>query len=411
MAKTKIKTVHGRRTWDLAGHPAIEIDVTLRYGAFGRVIAPLANSSHQNQQDIETCIAFTNNDLNKMMKGRSATDQIGLDQYLVELSQISDLVPAASELFSALSQACLLAAADTEKLPLWQYLGSYLGHSNSNILPLPIIEIFASKYRTRNASLVSRFSVVPVGAERFSQALSWCRDVFESAKNVDLKAGVTDEEILNDLSGAIESAGLRPAQDVAIAIDIAQATFDKPGHYVFDSVAETFSSDALTGLFVDWASKFPIVSIQTPFAADDLESYKRLTWAIGKKVQVIMPPLKNHHLLEPREIDQEKIGNSVLLSHNNALTISNIQAHKKVADDGKLSSILPIGPAGLSDTLPIHLAVGLGIHQIKLGPPDDAQSMMIWQDAIRIAEAIAEVAGKEVETGQDLPLKIIFPWG
>lgn len=402
MAKTKIKNIHARKSWDLSGNPAIEIDVTLRYGARGRATAPIADPDHQGDQVLEQGIEFISIFLRNSLKGKSATDQAGLDQHLAEISLMPELLPIIPSILMALSQAILLAASDTEKLPLWQYLGPYLGHSNSNVLPLPVIDILFCSRLIASHRRISEYSVIPLGADQFSQALSWNRQVHQEAQKINLNSGATDEEILEALTRTIESAGLRPAEDVAIAIRIAKPYFFETGSYLFNEGDSPQSTDFLSGQYVDWITKYPVISIEAPFAVTDLEGYRRLTWAIGKKTQVIAPPLG---------VNLEKIGNTVLLSTDSAQTISDIWAQKIFADERGLGATIQAGANGLMGPVPIHLAVGWGINQIKSNGFCDPSSMSVWREAIRIAETIGEIDNLGRPFDGTLPPRNAFPWG
>ena len=411
MAKSKIKTVHGRKTWNLDGTPAFEIDVTLRYGARGRVTTPCPNPDYQTSTDFEQVIAYITTDLHNQLRGQSATDQIACDQLLSELRASSEDLPAAPYLFKAVSQACLLAASNIEKLPLWQYLGTFLGLSDSDTLPLPIIDLLTSRQDSCPSCLIDTYSAVPIGASSFFEALVWCQRVHKKVQKSEYFTAENDDQVLAQMTRAIETAGLRPGADMAIAIRIREAQVNETGQYVFRGQEQAITSDSLSGQYVDWASDFPVVSIERPFAAQDLEAFRRLTWAVGKRTQVIAPPLSNRNQTDPFRQDIGQTGNAILVSGDGMRTISDIEALKLFADERSMGTLIQVNANGLTGTLPIHLAVGWGINQIKSGPPSDPASLMVWREGMRISEAMALTDRERFQIDGSLPARSLFAWG
>ncbi|NQW00923.1 MAG: hypothetical protein HQ483_14560 [Rhodospirillales bacterium] len=411
MSKTKIKKIQARKLRDMTGQPAIEIDVLLRYGAHGRVATALPPSAHRPSAEIDSCIAYINDRLHSQLKGKSAHDQSAVDQWLADAGCGAEANPLLAPVLNTVSSACLWAMADTEKLPLWQYLGTFLGQGPADTLPLPTLTVYTAQQLGSGPRCIERFSVIPVGAGSFAEALNWAESVRTEALQSVIEPGAGDEQILKILIRAIEKVRLRPAQDMGIAIKIATPASRQQGHYQFHGQDSLFSTDTLSGKFVDWVSTYPIVSIEDPFADDDLEGYRRLTWAAGKRVQVIANPEMGPGLFAATDGVFKNAGNALRLSANRSQSISDIRSLKQLADQGAASCLLPLALGGQLQTTAIHLAVGWGVPQICTAPDKTATTMLNWNEGQRIAEILSAISPESCPVDGGLPARRGFAWG
>ncbi|MBT6093646.1 MAG: phosphopyruvate hydratase, partial [Rhodospirillaceae bacterium] len=315
MSKYNIKSVHARRVWDSRGRPTVEADVTLRYGALGRAIAPAGASTGSGEAveqrdggpafgglDVAGAVSTVITEIAPALKGMDVRDQAAIDARMIELDGTDNRSRLGGNALIAVSMAVMHAAAAAEKLPLWQYLGPFQGGSDADILPLPEIQIFGGGAHAARRVDVQDFMVMAVGARSYAQSLEWTAEVYRHAGKIMADSGrlqgvadeggfwpafQTNEEALETLVRAIEAAGLTPGQDVAISLDIAASEFGHGGRYTLAQDDREMDSDALSGMLVDWVERYPIVSIEDPLGEDDADGLTKFTWAVGKRVQVV----------------------------------------------------------------------------------------------------------------------------
>lgn len=399
MAKSKIKNVRARRSWDLRGVAAIEVEVTLRYGARGTAILSAKDTAVDPEARIDQMVRFVNESINGALKGQSVIDFTNVDQQVHALVSGFDGQPGDPDLAYALSQAMICSAAETEKLPLWQYLGTFLGLSSANTLPLPVIDAITCSGQKKPNNLIETLSLVPVGANDYSQALDWCRDIYFKLKSFPIPENSPDDQILQHVLKVMAEHGRSPGQEMALALKIKETD---PGN--------TAPTDLLSGLLVDWVTTRSVVSIETPFPDHDVEAYKRLTWAIGKQAHVFAPShlIRGSVALPPGHLDQP--GNACVVNSIISPLMSTVRDTKdRVNESGALTCLSTTGQ-GLAGDLAIHLAIGWGIPLIKFGTISDAECLKGWQEGVRIAETIAATASVPLSSKGALPPRSHFAW-
>ena len=439
MSKTKIKTIRGRRVWDSRGRPTVEAEVTLRYGARGRAIAPAGASMGSGEaielrdggeafggSDVSAAVAAINGEIDAALKGMNVGEQAAIDARLIELDGTPNKSRLGGNALIAVSMAIVQAAAAAEKLPLWQYLGHFLGDDAADHLPLPEIQIFGGGAHAGRRVDIQDFMVVAVGATSYAEALDWTAEVYRAAGRVMADSGrlqgVADEggfwpafdsneEGLETLLRAIEGAGLTPGQDVAISLDVAASEFGANKLYKLARDNREMDSDGLCGLLVDWVERYPIVSIEDPLAEDDPEGLARFTWAVGKRVQVVGDDYLVTNADRVAAAAAAGACNAVLIKPNQAGTLSEARAALDAARKAGFGAIVSARSGETEDTTIVHLGVGWGIRQLKVGSFARSERMAKWNEGIRIAEAIHQVDGGDLPLDGKLPPASAFPWG
>ena len=275
MSKTAIKSTHARRVWDSRGRPTVEAEITLRYGASGRAIAPAGASKGTGEAvelrdggqafggfGVEEAVAAVNGEIATALKGKDAADQDGLDKLLIGLDGTADKSRLGGNAMIAVSMAAAHAAAAAHKMPLWRYLRGREETPGPYFLPLPEVQIFGGGVHAGGRVDIQDYMVTAIGADSFTQALDWTADVYRAAAGIMAEdgklLGVADEgglwpdfdsneEALDVLMRAIEAAGLDPGRDMAISLDIAASQFGTKGEYRLARDGRTLDSDGLSG--------------------------------------------------------------------------------------------------------------------------------------------------------------------
>src|SRR5436305_2708242 len=310
---SEIQEIHAREILDSRGNPTVECDVVLASGAMGRVAVPSGASTGEYEavelrdndprhylgkgvlkavENIETAIA-------PALSGMDPAEQRLIDGTMMELDGTPNKSQLGANAILAVSMACARATANELKVPLYRYLGGV----NANILPVPMMNILNGGAHADNNVDFQEFMVMPVGAESFADALRWGTEVFHTHKGVLKKRGystaVGDEggfapslksnvEAIELVVEAIQQAGYKPGEQIAIALDPAASEFFKDGKYIFKkSDKSEHTPEQMVRFWSDWARKYPIVSIEDGLAEDDWAGWKMLTKELGSKLQLV----------------------------------------------------------------------------------------------------------------------------
>jgi enolase len=312
VSATTISGVRGRRVWDSRGRPTVEAEIRLAGGAAGRAIAPAGASTGSGEavdlrdggtrfggHDVTRAVAAVNEVIAPALAGADAADQAVVDGLLCELDGTPDKRRLGGNAAIAVSMAAAHAAAAASGLSLWRHLG---GDEAVVMLPLPEIQIFGGGAHAAGRLDVQDFLVVCPGAATFAEALDWTAEVYRAAGALMAEAGrlkgVADEggfwpdfdsneQALEMLTRAIERAGFRPVEQVAIALDIAATQLGSAGRYRWPATAAELDTDGLIEVIEGWLGRYPIVSVEDPLAEDDAEGFVRFTRRNGDRVQVV----------------------------------------------------------------------------------------------------------------------------
>ena len=424
-----IVAVHGRRVWDSRGRPTVEAEVRIDGGAVGRAIAPAGASTGSAEAldlrdggaafgglDVRGALAAVNGEIATLLRGRAASDQAGIDAALVALDGTPNRARLGGNALVATSMAVAHAAAAARGLPLWRYLA---GGDDDLRLPLPEIQVFGGGAHAGRRVDVQDFMVIAVGAADYAQALDWTAEVYRAAGALMAEAGrlqgVADEggfwpafdgneEALDYVVRAIERAGLTPGDDVAISLDIAATDFGRAGRYTLARDGREVDGDALAEMLLGWLGRYPIVAIEDPLAEDDAEGLARFTAAAGPGVEVVADDFICTDAQRIRDGAACGACNTALIKPNQVGTLSETRAALDAARDAGWEAIVSARSGESEDVTIVHLAVGWGAKQLKVGSFARSERMAKWNEGLRIAEVLGQQGGW-------LPPRTAFPWG
>ncbi len=412
MSRTRIVAVRGRRVWDSRGRPTVEAEVELAGGAVGRAIAPAGASTGAREAierrdggprlgglDVRGAVAAVSGEIARALEGLDAADQEAVDARLIELDGTADKHRLGANAIVATSMAVAWAAATAHDLPLWRWLGG----ARACTLPLPEIQILGGGRHAAGRLDVQDFLLVCPGAASFAQALEWTAEVYHATGRLLAESGrlrgVADEggfwpelrgneEALELLVRAIQVVGLRPLEQVAIALDVAASSFGRTGRYRLAAENAELDTAGLIDLLGRWIDRYPIVSIEDPLAEDDLEGFVTFTAQFGSRVQVVGDDLLVTSAERIGRAAAERWCNAVLLKPNQVGTLTETVAALEAARAAGLGAIVSARSGESEDVTIVHLAVGWGAPQLKVGSFARSERMAKWNEALRIEEAL-----------------------
>ncbi len=411
---TAITGVWARRVWDSRGRPTVEAEIRLAGAGVGRAIAPAGASTGRGEAvdlrdggerlgglDVQRAVANVNGPIAQALSGTDAADQAALDRFLIELDGTPDKHRLGGNATVAVSMAAARAAAAAGGEPLWRYLGGDAACE----LPLPEIQIFGGGAHAARRVDVQDFMIVPLGAESFAQALEWAAEIYRMAGRVLERCGklrgvadeggywpefASNEEALEMLVRAIERAGFSPGDEVGIALDVAASQLGSGGRYRISLEKRVLDSDALCALLIGWLERFPIVSLEDPLGEDDAEGLRRLTREVGHRVQVVGDDLLVTRAERVRRA--QGLCNALLVKPNQAGTLTEARAAADAARALGWGRIASARSGESEDPFIMHLAVGWGLPQLKVGSFARSERMAKWNEGLRIEEALGPQA-------------------
>ncbi len=415
MSAYKIEKVVGRRVWDSRGRPTVEAEVFLAGGAVGRSIAPAGASTGSGEavdlrdggaafggMDVTGAVSAVSGEISSVIQGFDARDQLGVDTAMIEADGTENRGRFGANAIVAVSMATAWAAAEQSKEPLWRYLGS-----GAVQMPLPEIQIFGGGAHAGRRVDVQDFLIVCPGAETFAQALDWTAEVYRAAGSLMEEQGklmgVADEggfwpafdrneEALDALSLAIQRAGFRAPDEVAIALDIASSEFGHGGQYKLALDARYLSSGEMVDLIHDWTRRYPIVSVEDPLSEDDWDGMAQLTRRIGKDIQIVGDDFLVTDAMRVKRAASMGACNTVLLKPNQRGTLTETLAAWEAAKASGFGAIVSARSGETEDVTIIHLAIGWGVPQFKVGSFTRSERMAKWNEALRIEETLGAKA-------------------
>ena len=416
MRDTTIVNVAGRRVWDSRGRATVEAEVHLAGGAVGRAIAPAGASMGSGEAvdlrdggkalgglDVRRAVGHVDRPIADALRGRDAADQAGLDGILIALDGTPNKGRLGGNALIAVSMAAAHAAAAAAGLPLWRYLGG----DAATQLPLPEIQIFGGGAHARERIDIQDFMIVCPGAATFAEACEWTAEVYRAAGLIMEERGTLqgladeggywpafagNEDGLGLLVEAIERAGYEPGRQVAIALDVAASEFGKAGRYRLRLEKKDLTSEGMIEMLLRWVETYPIVSIEDPLAEDDGEGLRAFTQAVKGRVQVV----GDDFLVTSAERVEEarKLGacDALLVKPNQAGTLTETKAAFDAARAAGWGTIVSARSGETEDVTIVHLAVGWGAPQLKVGSFARSERMAKWNEAIRIEDALGSRA-------------------
>ena len=414
-----IELVYAREVLDSRGNPTVEVEVALESGAVGRAIVPSGASTGAFEavelrdgdkgryigKGVEKAVANVNEIIAPELEGMDAFDQPAVDALMIELDGTHNKGKLGANAILGVSMAVARAAAEELGLPLFQYIGGV----NAKQLPVPMMNILNGGEHADNSVDVQEFMILPVGAKSFREGLRMGAEVFHSLKKVlserGLACGVGDEggfapnlgsnrEALELIVEAIEKAGYKPGDDVKLGLDVAATEmYDKETKlYDLKHEGKKLTAEEMVDLYEDWATNFPIITIEDGLDEEDWDGWKVLTDRLGKKIQLVGDDLfvTNTERLE-RGIEAG-VANSILIKVNQIGTITETLDAIEMAKRAGYTAVISHRSGETEDTTIADLAVAVNAGQIKTGAPSRTDRVAKYNQLLRIEEMVGEQA-------------------
>ena len=414
-----IELVYAREVLDSRGNPTVEVEVALESGAVGRAIVPSGASTGAFEavelrdgdkgryigKGVEKAVANVNEIIAPELEGMDAFDQPAIDALMIELDGTHNKGKLGANAILGVSMAVARAAAEELGLPLFQYIGGV----NAKQLPVPMMNILNGGEHADNNVDVQEFMILPVGAPCFKEGLRMGAEVFHALKKVlgekGLACGVGDEggfapnlgsnrEALELIVEAIEKAGYKPGDDVILGLDVAATEmYDKETKlYDLKHEGKKLTAEEMVDLYEDWATNFPIITIEDGLDEEDWDGWKVLTDRLGKKIQLVGDDLfvTNTERLE-RGIEAG-VANSILIKVNQIGTITETLDAIEMAKRAGYTAVISHRSGETEDTTIADLAVAVNAGQIKTGAPSRTDRVAKYNQLLRIEEMVGEQA-------------------
>ena len=411
-------SVHAREILDSRGNPTVETDVTLASGAVGTAAVPSGASTGEHEavelRDGDTkrfggkgvleAVKNVNEIIGPRLEGLSAEDQIAVDYAMLDLDGTPNKGHLGANAILSVSLAVARAAAQDAGLPLYRYLGGPVAH----VLPVPMMNILNGGAHATNTVDSQEFMAVPIGAETFPEGLRMGVEVFHALKKVLGKRGLStavgdeggfapdlpnDEAALEAIMAAIEAAGFEAGKDIAIALDVAASELYENGSYTFKkSKGGTKSAEEMIALYKGWIDRYPIVSIEDGLAEDDWTGWAKLTEALQERVQLVGDDLFCTNAERLARGIEESVANAILIKVNQIGTLTETLQCIELARGNGYGSVISHRSGETEDTFIADLAVATGVGQIKTGSASRSERIAKYNQLLRIAEELGDVA-------------------
>ena len=416
----EIVDVLAREILDSRGNPTVEVEVTLDNGVMGRAAVPSGAStgiyeacelrdgdkSRYLGKGVQKAVENVNVEIAEAVIGLNALDQPGIDKLLIELDGTPNKTRLGANAILGVSLATAKAAAAASGVGLYNYIGGV----NAKTLPVPMMNVLNGGAHATNNVEIQEFMIMPVGAASFKEALRMCAEVFHTLKSV-LKengtpaAGVgdeggyapnlgSDEDALKALVQAIEKAGFKPGEDFMIAIDAASSEWwnEETKSYVQPKTGTKMTAEELVAMWVDFAEKYPIISLEDGMAETDWEGWKMLTDALGHKIQLVGDDLFVTNVERLATGIEKKVANSILIKVNQIGTLTETLDAIQMANRAGYTAVVSHRSGETEDTTIADISVAVNAGQIKTGAPSRTDRVAKYNQLLRIEEELFDVA-------------------
>lgn len=409
-----IEAVDSLEILDSRGNPTVEVEVLLDDGAYGRAAVPSGASTGQFEaverrdggerylgKGVQEAATAVVEELAPKVIGLMADDQRLIDQVMIDADGTDNKGNFGANAILGVSLAVATAAAESAGLPLYRYLGG----PNAHLLPVPMMNILNGGSHADSNVDIQEFMIAPIGAQSFSEALRYGAEVYHSLKSVlkerGLSTGLGDEggfapnldsnaEALDLILEAIEKAGLKPGEDVALALDVASSEFFEDGKYQFEG--EGRDTDYMVNYYKELVEKYPIVSIEDPLSEDEWDDWKALTDAIGDKVQLVGDDL---FVTNPERLAkgiEMGAANALLVKVNQIGSLTETLDAVELAHRNGFRSMTSHRSGETEDTTIAHIAVATNSGQIKTGAPARSERVAKYNELLRIEKELGDAA-------------------
>ena len=418
---TTIVAVHGREVLDSRGNPTVEVEVTLSGGAWGRAAVPSGASTGVHEalelrdgdkgryggKGVQKAATNVNEAIAKELVGMNALDQRDVDATMLELDGTPNKSKLGANAILGASLAVAKAAANALSLPLYRYLGG----THAHVLPVPMLNILNGGTHTGWQSTdFQEFMVMPLGASSFAEGLRWGAEVYQALKKVLKDKGYTtlvgdeggyapalktNEEAIEVILNAIETAGYKPGEQLGIALDpAASELYDEESKtYNLRKEGRTLTGVEMVGFWGEWIKKYPIVSIEDGLAEDDWDSWKLMTDQWGGRLQLVGDDLLVTNPSRVQKAIEAGVANSLLVKLNQIGSLTETIEAVTLCQRNGWTAVTSHRSGETEDTTIADLSVALNMGQIKTGAPARSDRVAKYNQLLRIEEELGEARG------------------
>ena len=413
-----IVDIVGREVLDSRGNPTVECDVLLESGVMGRAAVPSGASTGSREaielrdgdksrylgKGVLKAVEHINTEISEAVLGLDASEQAFLDQTLIDLDGTENKSRLGANAMLAVSMAVARAAAEESGLPLYRYLGGM----GSVQLPVPMMNVINGGAHANNSLDLQEFMIIPVGAPTFREAVRWGAEVFHALKAIIHDQGMSTavgdeggfapsvenhEAAIQLIIQAIEKAGYKAGEQIALGLDCAASEFYKDGMYVLAGEGNmTLTAAQWTDMLAGWCDKYPIISIEDGMHEGDWDGWKLLTERLGSKVQLVGDDLFVTNTKILKEGIDKRIANSILIKINQIGTLTETFAAIEMAKRAGYTAVISHRSGETEDSTIADIAVGLNAGQIKTGSMSRSDRIAKYNQLLRIEEDLGDVA-------------------
>lgn len=414
---SNIEKIWARQILDSRGNPTIEVDLHLESGIIGRAAVPSGASTgkyeaielrdgEKNQylgRGVLNAVKNINTIISKALIGHNVLEQEKIDQNLINLDGTQNKSVLGANSILGVSMAAAHAASRFNNVPLYRYLGN----ENSNLMPMPMMNIINGGSHADNSVDIQEFMIMPFGAKTFSEALQMGTEIFHHLKDVLKKKGLatsvgdeggfapnlkSNEEALEVIEKAINQAGLQSGKDIFFALDVAASELFENEKYNLSSEDKSLSSIEMVSYLKSLVKNYPIVSIEDGLDESDWDGWSLLTQELGNNVQIVGDDLTVTNISRLKRAIKEKSMNSILIKLNQIGTVSETLQTIKMAKESGFGAIISHRSGETEDTTIADLSVAMGMGQIKTGSASRTDRVCKYNQLLRIEEEIGEKA-------------------
>jgi enolase len=413
-----IESIYAREILDSRGNPTVEVDVILEDGAFARASVPSGASTGVNEawelrdtddkgryggKGVRKAVNHVNTEIAAALEGWLATDQVGVDKLLIQLDGTPTKSNLGANAILGVSLAVAKAAASSVGLPLFRYVGG----ADAHVLPTPMMNILNGGKHADNSTDFQEFMILPIGAPSFAEALRWGAETYHALHKVlkgkGLATNVGDEggfapslksnaEAVEVILTAIEKAGYKPGEQIAIGLDPAASSFYEDGRYVLAKENKKLTGEEMVDYWANWVRQYPIVSIEDGLAEDDWANWALITARLGDKIRLIGDDLLVTNVQFIKRAIQEKACNALLCKVNQIGSLTEAIASVRMSHAAGWAVAVSHRSGETEDTTISDLVVALNTGLIKTGAPARSERTAKYNQLLRIEEELGESA-------------------
>jgi enolase len=412
-----IVDIVGREILDSRGNPTVECDVLLESGTMGRAAVPSGASTGSREaielrdgdkgryggKGVLKAVEHINTEISESVLGLDASEQAFLDKTLIDLDGTENKSRLGANATLAVSMAVARAAAEESGLPLYRYFGGMGGMQ----LPVPMMNVVNGGAHANNNLDLQELMIIPLGAPSFREAVRYGAEVFQALKKIIHDKGMSvavgdeggfapnvanHEAAIQMILSAIEQAGYRPGEQIALGLDCAASEFYKDGKYALEAEGLSLDAAEWTNILASWVDKYPIISIEDGMSEGDWDGWKTLTERLGQRVQLVGDDLFVTNTKILKEGIDKRIANSILIKINQIGTLTETFAAIEMAKRAGYTAVISHRSGETEDSTIADIAVGTNAGQIKTGSMSRSDRIAKYNQLLRIEEDLGDIA-------------------